>query len=215
MRFQEADTELTNIYMNGRVEISVRPIPLGDNTFGWRIKFQSRDGVNYVWVLPGPDLYSILTDLAKDMNQDVAIVIYEAICEWYNNTLLQYQMEIWPTPANDSNCVQMLFPPKENFRAELELIEIEKWSRLDPYGTSVADRMSIDDIRRTLDGFARPRDEILTRTQTPTITAWATYRADTTEIADCINYLTSDEYERKKADGELHPNTVYLVLNQN
>lgn len=214
MRIQDAGTELTNIYMNGRVEISVRPIPLGDNTFGWRIKFQSRDGVNYVWALPGPDLYSILTDLAKDMNQDVAIVIYEAICEWFNNTLLQYQMEIWPTLARDSNCVQMLFPPKENFREELRLIEIEKWSRFDPYGTSIGERMSIDDIRRTLDGFAAPRD-VLTRTQTPTITAWATPRAETAEIADCVNYLTSDEYERKKANGELNPNTVYLVLNQN
>lgn len=150
------------------------------------------------------------------MNQDVAEVIYEALGERFNETLRALQMELSPIREGTllPNVTQIYFPPREYFREELQLIEIEKWSRLHPTAVSTittigsADRVSRGDMEDT---FGLLRDCF-----NPTIiTAGATPRAETSGIADCVNYLTSEEYERKKADGELNPNTVYLVFNNN
>lgn len=219
MRLQDdiIDTEnrLSRTFMHWRVAITVwpnTPTTLQPNEFIWVIRFQSRDGVNFNWTIPWPDLYSILTDLARNMNQDVAEVIYEALGERFNETLRALQMELLPIREGTllPNVTQIFFPPKEHFRDELQLIEIEKWSRLHPTTITIggADRVSRGDMEDT---FGLLRDCF-----NPTvITTWATPRAETAGIADCVNYLTSEEYERKKANGELNPNTVYLVFNGN
>lgn len=215
--FINGENGLTKTFMRWRVVITVwhnTPTTLQPNEFIWVIRFQSRDGVNFNWTIPWPDLYSILIDLARNMNQDVAEVTYEALGERFNETLRAYQMEASPIREGVyfPNVTQIQFPPREYFREELQLIEIEKWSRLHPhiYGEGIADRISREDMERS---FEQMRDYLVTDRYIPTITAWATPQNNA--IADCVNYLTSDEYERKKADGELNPNTVYLVFNGN
>ena len=219
MRLQDAaENKFSRTFMDGRVMITVwpnTPTSTNPNPFCWRIKYQNMCWVDYARDIPGADIYSILPDIARDVNQDVAIVIYEALGRRFNETLVGLQMEMrWPVQENMytiSNVTQIAFPPKENFTEELRLIEIEKWSRLHShiYGEGLAERISREDMENS---FEQMRDYILTDRYTPTITAWAT---PTAGIADCVNYLTSDEYERKKADGELNPNTVYLVFNGN
>lgn len=215
--FIDVENRFTKTFMRWRVTITVwhnTPTASYPDEFIWTIRFQSRDGVNFNWAIPWPDLYSMLPDLARNMNQDVAIVIYEALGERFNETLRDYQMGASPIREGVyfPNVTQIQFPPKEYFREELRLIEIEKWSRLHPhiYGESIADRISREDMERS---FEQMRDYILTDRYAPTITAWATPQNNA--IADCVNYLTSEEYERKKANGELNPNTVYLVFNNN
>lgn len=153
------------------------------------------------------------------MNQDVAEVIYEALGERFNETLRAYQMGTAPIREGVyfPNVTQIQFPPREYFREELHLIELERGWRLHPTihptitTIGSASRASMDDMQNAFEEFYRQR-EYLTYDHAPMITAWAT---PTAGIADCVNYLTSDEYERKKADGELNPNTVYLVFNGN
>lgn len=207
-------------FMNNNVRITVwkNPSPTFTNQepYSWRIEYHSRNGSDYVWNIPGPALYTILVDLARDMSIDVAEVIYEALWEWFNETLYLYQMDDWYITANMvalTNCYQIMFPPREHFREELHLIELEREWRLHPtMTTTVANRVSFDDMQRAFEEFHNEREQHLIYAHTPTITAWATRQNDA--IADCVNYLTSEEYERKKANGELNPNTVYLVLNQ-
>ena len=225
MRLQDdiIDTEnrLSKTFMRWRVVITVwpnTPTSLQPNEFLWVIRFQSRDGVNFNWTIPWPDLYSILTDLARDMNQDVAEVIYEALGERFNETLRALQMELSPIREGAilPNVTQIQFPPREYFREELQLIEIEKWSRLHP--TAVSTITTIGNANRAtmgnIDEFYRER--YLTYDHAPVIRAWdiSAWASPTSGVADYVNYLTSEEYERKKADGELNPNTVYLVFNQ-
>lgn len=216
--FIDVENRLTKTFMRWRVTITVwhnTPTARYPDEFIWTIRFQSRDGVVFNWTIPWPDLYSMLLDLARNMNQDVAIVTYEALGERFNETLRAYQMGLPPIREDVflSNVTQIEFPPKEYFREELQLIEIEKWSRLHPTITTIgnANRVSMDDMQNAFEQFYRERN-YLTYDHAPTITAWAT---PTAGIADCVNYLTSDEYERKKANGELNPNTVYLVFNGN
>lgn len=200
-----AENRFSRAFMDGRVTITVwpnTPTTRHQDPFYWCIKFQNKNGTNYKRNIPGVDIYSILPDLARGMSQDTAIVIYEALGRWFNETLAELQMEMrWPIEENIytiSNVTQIAFPPKEYFNEELRLIEIEKWRRLHPhiYGESFT--------RDVGDSFRQMRDY--------TITVWATPQNDA--IADCANYLTSEEYERKKANGELNPNTAYLVFNQ-
>jgi len=224
MRLQDdiIDTgnRLSKTFMHWRVVITVwpnTPTSLQPNEFIWVIRFQSRDGTNFNWTVPWPDLYSILTDLARDMNQDVAEVIYEALGERFNETLRALQMELSPIREGTilPNVTQIQFPPREYFREELQLIEIEKWSRLHPTITTTtignANRITMGNI----DEFYREREYLYDHA--PVVRAWAisAWATPTAGIADCVNYLTSEEYERKKADGELNPNTVYLVFNGN
>ena len=221
--FIDMENRFTKTFMRWRVTITVwHNIPTAryPDEFVWAIKFLSRDGVNFNWTIPWPDLYSMLPDLARNMNQDVAEVIYEALGERFNETLRAYQMGL--APIRESiylpNVTQIQFPPREYFREELQLIEIEKWARLHPTITPTittlgnASRATMDDMQNAFEQFYREREQYLTYDHAPMITAWAT---PTAGIADCVNYLTSDEYERKKADGELNPNTVYLVFNGN
>lgn len=217
MRLQDdiinVEDGLTKTFMHWRVMITVwhnTPTTLQPSEFIWVIRFQSRDGVAFNWTIPWPDQYSILVDLARNMNQDVAEVIYEALGERFNETLRAYQMELSPIREGAllPNVTQIYFPPREYFREELQLIEIERWSRLHPTITTIgnADRVYRGDMEET---FGLWRDCF----NPTTITAWAT--PQTNAIADCVNYLTSEEYERKKANGELNSNTVYLVFNNN
>lgn len=215
--FINIEKRLTKTFMRWRVTITVwpnTPTTLHPDEFNWTIRFQSRDGVVFNWTIPWPDLYSMLPDLARNMNQDVAEVIYEALGERFNETLRALQMGLLPIRESIflPNVTQIQFPPREYFREELRLIEIEKWSRLHPhiYGASIAERISREDMENS---FEQMRDYLITDTRVPTITAWAMPQNDAT--ADCVNYLTSEEYERKRANGELNPNTVYLVLNNN
>lgn len=221
--FIDVENKLTKTFMRWRVTITVwhnTPTARYPDEFVWVIKFLSRDGVNFNWTIPWPDLYSMLPDLARNMNQDVAEVIYEALGERFNETLRAYQMGVSPIREGVylPNVTQIQFPPREYFREELQLIEIEKWARLHPTITPTittlgnASRATMDDMQNAFEQFYREREQYLTYDHAPMITAWAT---PTAGIADCVNYLTSDEYERKKADGELNPNTVYLVFNGN
>lgn len=221
--FIDVENRFIKTFMRWRVTITVwhnTPTTLQPNEFIWVIRFQSRDGVAFNWAIPWPDQYSILVDLARNMNQDVAEVIYEALGERFNETLRAYQMETSPIREGVyfPNVTQIQFPPREYFREELQLIEIEREWRLHPTITPTittignASRASMDDMQNAFEQFYREREQYLTYDHAPIITAWAT---PTVGLADCANYLTSDEYERKKADGELNPNTVYLVLNNN
>lgn len=229
MRLQDdiipVEDRLTKTFMNWRVTITVwhnTPTTLQPDEFIWVIRFQSRDGVTFNWTIPWPDLYSMLPDLARNMNQDVAEVIYEALWEWFNDTLWAYQLDSWPIREGDiinRTRFTIQFPPREYFRGELRLIEIEKWGRLHPtihptITIGNANRASMDDMQNAFEQFYREREQYLTYDHASMITAWATPRAETAGIAGCVNYLTSDEYERRKANGELNPNTVYLVINQ-
>ena len=208
--FINVEDKLTKTFMNWRVAITVwpnTPTTLHPDEFYWLIEFQNKDGKRYKWVIPWPDLYTILPDLARDMSIDVAEVIYEALWEWFNDTLWAYQLDSWPIREGDIINITRFaiqFPPREYFREELHLIELEREWRLHPTITPTITTMG------NFEQFYRERN-YLTYDHAPIITAWAT---PTVGLADCVNYLTSDEYERRKANGELNPNTVYLVINQ-
>lgn len=220
MRLQDT---FSKTFMNNNVRITVwkNPSPTftSPDPYGWRIEYHSRGGSDYVWNIPGPNLYTILPDLARDMSIDVAEVIYEALWEWFNETLWAYQLDDWPIREGDimnRACSAIRFPPREYFREELHLIELEREGRLHPTITTIgnANRISMDDMQNAFEQFHREREQYLTYDHAPLITAWGAPRAETAGIADCVNYLTSEEYERRKANGELNPNTVYLVINQ-
>jgi hypothetical protein len=213
MRLQDTYTNeeaFSKIFMKNNVRITVwrhYPTALCPERYCWHIQYHSRDGKDYLWNIPWPDLYTILPDLARDMNQDVAIVIYEALWEWFNETLYQFQMGDWLIAEGIvtlTNCCQIMFPPKEDFSAELQLIEAEKGritTTTDIWGTFYyAQRHPTrDDYRHRIAEAYRWDDSL---------GAWLSNRSPTD-----IQYMTSEEYERARDEGRIDKDTLYLITN--
>jgi hypothetical protein len=211
MRLQDTYTNeeaFSKTFMKNNVRITVwknYPTALHPDRYCWHIQYHSRDGKDYLWNIPWPDLYAILPDLARDMNQDVAIVIYEALWEWFNETLYQFQMGSWLIAegiATLTNCYQIMFPPKENFIEELHLIEVEK-SRIttttDIWGAFYyAQRHPT----RVSGGFSEAYrwDDSLG--------PWLNDKNPTN-----IQYMTSEEYEKARDEGRVDKDTLYLITN--
>lgn len=211
MRLQDTYTNeeaFSKTFMKDNVRITVRknyPTTLHPERYCWHIQYHSRDGKDYLWNIPWPDLYTILPDLARDMNQDVAIVIYEALWEWFNETLCQFQMGSWLVAegvAAFTNCCQIMFPPKENFSAELHLIEVEK-SRItaatDIWGTFYYAQRHPTRISGGFSEAYRWDDSLGT---------WLSNRNPTD-----IQYMTSEEYEKARDGGRIDKDTLYLITN--
>lgn len=211
MRLQDTyanEDAFSKTFMKNNVRITVwrhYPTALRPERYCWHIQYHSRDDKDYLWNIPWPDLYTILPDLARDMNQDVAIVIYEALWEWFNETLYQFQMGDWLITegiATLTNCCQIMFPPKEELGAELQLIEIEKGritATTDIWGTFYyAQRHPT----RSFGGFSEAYrwDDSL-----------GTWLSD--KNLTNIQYMTSEEYEKARDEGRVDKDTLYLITN--
>lgn len=226
MRLQDTYTNedaFSKTFMKNNVRITVwrnYPTALRPERYYWHIQYHSRDGNDYLWNIPWPDLYTILPDLARDMNQDVAIVIYEALWEWFNETLYQFQMGDWLIAEGIvalTNCYQIMFPPKEDFRAELQLIEAERgrittttdiwgafyYAQRHPTLTTRASseyRISAADRYNPVISEAYRWDDSL-----------GTWLSDK-NLAN-IQYMTSEEYEKARDEGRVDKDTLYLITN--
>lgn len=211
MRLQDTyanEDAFSKTFMKNNVRITVwrhYPTALRPERYCWHIQYHSRDGKDYLWNIPWPDLYTILPDLARDMNQDVAIVIYEALWEWFNETLYQFQMGDWLITegiATLTNCYQIMFPPKEDFRAELQLIEAEKGRITTTTDIWEAFYYAQRHPTRISGGFSEAYrwDDSL-----------GTWLSDKS-LAN-IQYMTSEEYEKARDEGRVDKDTLYLITN--
>lgn len=226
MRLQDTYTNeeaFSETFMKDNVRITVwknYPTALRPERYCWYIQYHSRDGNDYLWNIPWPDLYTILPDLARDMNQDVAIVIYEALWEWFNETLYQFQMGSWLIAEDEAaftNCYQIMFPPKENFSAELHLIEVEK-SRITT-ATDIWEAFYYPQRHPTRLTRASSEYRISAADRYNPVISVA-YKWDNSlgswlnnENPTNIQYMTSEEYEKARDEGRMDKDTLYLITN--
>lgn len=213
MRFRKRDSSEDKIYkqtyMKGKLEIIIIPLwnvdGLGHDTIredcrSWHIKYRTDGWVVLERDIPH-DLYSILTDLALALDEEVAKIIYEEIEHHFNELLCYVQRDGVITTGWDllaANVSQVRFPSVENFRAELNMI---RWLNSNQRITTST---STDAIRN--DTFARSTP------YTAGYYDWPRTRAGAD--ADYTRILTADEYEELRQNGELNSWEVYLVLNQ-
>lgn len=211
MRFRKRDSSEDKIYkqtyMRGKLEIVITPLwnvdGLGHNTIRedcrtWHMKYRTDGWVILERDIPH-DLYSILTDLALALDEEVAKIIYEEMERHFNDLLCYVQRDGVLTAGWDllvANVTQVRFPPVENFRAELSMI---RW---------------LNNQRITTTTSASTRNDAFARNTLDTdgYYVWPRIRASTD--ADYTRILTSEEYEELRQNGELNSWEIYLIFNQ-
>lgn len=135
MRFRKRNSSEDKIYkqtyMKGKLEIVITPLwnvdGLGHNTIRedcrtWHMKYRTDRWTILSRDIPH-DLYSVLTDLALALDEEVAKIIYEEMEHRFNELLCYIQRDstlTWGLLV--ANVTQVRFPPIENFRAELSMI---------------------------------------------------------------------------------------------
>lgn len=221
MRFRKRNSSEDKVYkqtyMKGKLEIIITPLwnvdGLGHNTIrencrSWHMKYRTDRWTILEWDIPH-DLYSILTDLALALDEEVAIIIYGELERHFNELLCYIQrdgtlMTEWDLLA--ANVTQVRFPSVENFRAELGMIRwLNHNQRITSVGNSITrnDAAARDIPDTTFGTWSNNfRDNMY----------WHNARADTD--ADYTRILTAEEYEELRQNGGLNSWEMYLVLNQ-
>ena len=182
MREKTHKNQLREVTMNWKLIITVRP---EWDSYKWLIEWDWEHGV-WVWKIP-EDLDEIARTLNFVMSDgEVAKIVYESICEKYNQVLTKLQLELW-TPE----CTQQDFPYyRDEHYTPITWSNTRDYTRLYTYGD-------------TQDFW----------TSNYSIGVWATNTTRSDTRRDSINYLTAEEYEQKRDRGELEPWTMYLILN--
>ena len=214
MRFRKRnsseDKTYKQTYMKGKLEIVITPLwnvdGLGHDTIredcrSWHMKYRTDRWTILERDIPH-DLYSILTDLALALDEEVAKIIYEEMEHRFNELLCYIQRDGalttgWGLPV--VNVTQVRFPPIENFRAELGMI---RWLNPNPR------------ITTTTSAGAITRDNAFARNIPDTVGYYEWPRISGGTPTDYTRVLTADEYEEMRQNGELNSWEVYLVLNQ-
>lgn len=234
MRFRKRDSSEDKIYkqtyMRGKLEIVITPLwnvdGLGHNTIRedcrtWHMKYRTDGWVILERDIPH-DLYSILTDLALALDEEVAKIIYEEMERHFNDLLCYVQRDGVLTAGWDllvANVTQVRFPSVENFRAELSMI---RWLNPNQRITTTTSAVTRNDAfaRNIPDTFSSSnndfRNNMYRRNTVDGINTVGYY--DSPRVSgdiphDYTRVLTAEEYEELRQNGELNSWEIYLVLN--
>lgn len=194
--------EYTRTFMSWRLTITIWRQRLSDEyvKYRWHIHYESNSGYTFDWDIPA-DIGEIAKNLWYHIDIEAVKIIYNSIIDHYNDMFVGIQNErnLITEGCVGYNTVDVIsFPPFEYFEDEIRRI-----------------RRSYDLLTST-----RTNNDLITPyTYDYPITdsnyeTWALSSYDWR--SDCIRwYITDEEYERMKEDGELQKNAVYLIINQN
>lgn len=212
-RHSSEDKTYRQTYMKGKLEITITPLwnvdGLGHDTMwedcrSWHMKYRTDRWTILEWDIPH-DLYSILTDLALALDEEVAKIIYKEMESHFNDLLYYVQRDGVLTAGWDllvANVTQVRFPPIENFRVELSMI---RWLNPNQRITRTTDAITRNDA--FADTFGSLSDDF----RNNMYHVWPRVSGDVPH--DYTRVLTADEYEELRQNGELNSWEVYLVLN--
>lgn len=183
--------ECTGTFMSWRLTITIWRQRLSEEyvNYRWHIHYANNSGYTFDWDIPA-DVGEIAKNLWYHIDIEVAKIIYNSIIDHYNDMFVGIQNERnliteWYVGYNRAEVIS--FPPFKYFEDEIRRI-----------------RRSFD-----LPTSIRTNNDLIIPYTNSNYEMWASpsygWRC----------YITDEEYECMKENGELQKDAIYLIINSN
>lgn len=205
------DDAYTKTFMNGKLRITIYKQKVDENRtrYHWCIQYESPSMYRFTWNIP-EDIDKIVKELWEFIDIEAAKIIYNTITDHYNDTFVGIQNERnliteWYIGYNDVEVIR--FPPFEYFEDEIRRM------RRNTTTTTIFNWWT------PITSIWAPITNIWTWTNDYPTYSWRLWDYELwpavrdTRDWNYIEYISSEEYERLKANGELKSNAMYLVIN--
>ncbi len=167
-------------------KLEIRVWPTGDG-YWWSISYQTDNWALLKWTLPD-DLYDIAKDLWRELDIEVAKVVYECIEKHFNEVyvLAQTPDDFIPQLIANYNVNQLKFPDFRDFENEIRSYHSYR------IGTSVSNTAVSSSVTRI---------------------GATTHYYDCARSSPRYNVVTPEEYQKLRDEWKINPNDLYLVHN--